>query len=101
LALTDPSGIHALQAGKLFAVGSAELAAAAALGGGGRGYSGSGGGISAGGFQQSQSDIGGRGKVTIMLPRGRVNYTNDELDALAAAIQELDSSRDLEFIYGD
>lgn len=101
LALTDPSGVHAMQAAKLFAVGSAELAAASALSGGGRGGSFGGGGVSAGGFSQVQSDIGGRGKVTVVIPRARGSYAPDELEALAAAIQELDQSRDIEFIYKD
>lgn len=104
LALTDPSGIHFAQAGKLFAIGSAELAAAASLGGSGgsRGGAGGGAGLSSSGFQQSQSEMGGgRGKVFITLPRARGSYQADELENLRDAILELDRSRDIEFIYGD
>lgn len=105
LGLTDPSGIHFAQAGKLFAIGTAELAAAAALsgGGGGAGAGGGGGGVSAAGFQQTQSQIGGGGKVTVYFPgkKAVIDATDpDDLNALRDAIQSLVGTRDLEFVFG-
>ncbi len=99
--LTNPAKL--MQGAQLFAVGSAELAAAAVLSGGGSGSgsgpSGGGGGISAGGFQQSQNDVGGKGKATVILKGKSLSFTDPEsLDSLAAAIRELGVTRELEFI---
>jgi hypothetical protein len=68
LALKDPTGINALQAGKLFASGRLRWRqlqrwlAVVGRGGGG-------GGVSAGGFSSVQNDIGGKGKVSVVLTR--------------------------------
>lgn len=100
--LTNP--VKFLQAGKLFAVGTAELALAATLqGGGGGGGSSYGGGVSAAGFSPSQGSAGSQGKVTVVLPGKKtiIDTTNpDDLNALRDAIQSLVGTRELEFLVG-
>lgn len=104
LSLTDPSGLHLAQAGRLFLVGSAETAAAAALSGGGGGGSGYGGGGGGGGlstesFQQSRSDAS-QGKTTVVLKGSRVDFRNaEDLQGLLDMLRELGVSRDLEFVF--
>jgi hypothetical protein len=56
-----------VQAARLFAAGSAELAFASVLSSGGGGnYGGGGGGSYAGGFQNSANAVAGAGKLTVI-----------------------------------
>lgn len=99
---TNP--VKLLQAAKLFGVGSAEIAAGALFsGGGGGGSYGGGGGLSYAGFQQSQSDVAGKGKLTVIFP-GKKSVLDpndpDDLNALREMFEHLAGTRQIEFIVG-
>lgn len=93
--LTNPAKL--LQAVKLFGVGTAELAFAAALSGGGSSSGGSGGGSVTSNLSQSQGSA--QGKVTVVLKGKGINFANnDDLNELKDAIQQLAGNRELEFL---
>jgi hypothetical protein len=104
LGLTNP--VNLMQAGKLFAIGSAEVAAAAALNGGGGGGGGGSyaGGVGTAGFSQQQGEIGGQGKVTVIWPAGRKSVVDindpDDQAAVAEMFQKLFGTRQIDIVYG-
>lgn len=83
------------KAAKLFAIGTAQMAAGQLFAGGGGGGGGASAGLGAGGFADQQRETSdGRGEGVIIIKGGILDTGNpDQMDALATAFEELRMSR--------
>jgi len=92
MGFTNP--VEFVKAAKLFAVGTAQMAAGQMFAGGGSGGGGGAGGLGGGGFQQQQQETGGKGDVTLVIEGGLLDMSDPRQEqAFKDALESLTGRR--------